>query len=224
MSLFTKTNKIIWRLSLAALILFMSGCSTVTENIKSADKQVAITIDMSFGDDYTEEILSVLDKHNIKASFFIVGMLAEKKPIWVKRIASYGMDIENHSYSHENYTLLTDEEIIADADKTNGLILSLNMKTNKFIRPPYNVVDDRVKTALTNAGYTVILGLDSRDWERNGFNSIVSNIIDSVQPGDILMFQSNIMDTPAAIEKIITMLDERDYEIVPLNDLIASQK
>ena len=224
MSLFKKTNKIIWRLSLAALILFSAGCSTVTENIKSADKQVAITIDMSFGDDYTEEILSVLDKHNIKASFFIVGMLAEKKPIWVKRIASYGMDIENHSYSHENYTLLTDEEIIADADKTNGLILSLNMKTNKFIRPPYNVVDDRVKTALTNAGYTVILGLDSRDWERNGFNSIVSNIIDSVQPGDILMFQSNIMDTPAAIEKIITMLDERDYEIVPLNDLIASKK
>lgn len=222
MSLFIKTNKIIWRLFLAVLILFISGCSTVTKNINSADKQVAISIDMSFGeDDYTEEILAVLDKYNIKASFFIVGMLAEKKPILVKRLNSYGMDIENHSYSHKNYTFLTDEEIVADADKTNELILNLNMKTNKFIRPPFNVVDDRVRAALTNAGYTVILGLDSKDWERNGFNSIVSNIISSVQPGDILMFQSNIMDTPAALEKIITTLKERDYKIIPLNELIA---
>lgn len=224
MSLFKKANKIIWRLFLAALILFSAGCSTAVKNIKSADKQVAITIDMSFGDDYTEEILSVLDKQHVKASFFIVGMLAEKNPILVKRLDNYGMYIENHSYSHKNYTLLTDEEIVADAAKTTELILNLNMKTNMFIRPPFNVVDERAKTALANAGYTVILGLDSRDWERNGFNSIVSNIIGSVQPGDILMFQSNIMDTPAAIDKILTTLKERDYQIVPLNELILSQK
>ncbi|MEZ4357432.1 MAG: polysaccharide deacetylase family protein [Eubacteriales bacterium] len=225
MSLSIKINKIICLLFLVTLILFTASCSAVEQSIKSEDKQVAITIDMSFGDDdYTEEILSVLDKLNVKASFFIVGMLAEKKPILIKRLASYGMDIENHSYSHKNYTLLNDEEIVADANKTNELILNQGIETNKYIRPPFNVVDDRIKNALANAGYTVVLGLDSRDWERNGFSSIVSNILDSVQPGDILMFQSNVMDTPAAIEKIITTLRERGYKIVPLNELIAGRE
>jgi len=70
LSLSIKINKIICLLFLVTLILFTASCSAVEQSIKSEDKQVAITIDMSFGDDdYTEEILSVLDKLNVKASF-----------------------------------------------------------------------------------------------------------------------------------------------------------
>ena len=68
--------------------------------VDSAEKTAAITFDCAWGDGDIPQILEVLKKEDVKATFFIVGQWAEKYPTTVKMIAEQGHDVANHGYSH----------------------------------------------------------------------------------------------------------------------------
>ena len=71
-------------------------------------KQVAISFDATWGTEYTDEILEILKQHNVRTTFFLAGYWVDKHPDYVLKIAEYGHEIGNHSYSHPHMNSLSE--------------------------------------------------------------------------------------------------------------------
>lgn len=191
-------------------------CSVATEN-----KEIAITIDTAFGDDYTDDILKVLDEKDVKATFFILGLWAEKNPALAESIVKAGHEVANHSYAHTRYTDMMATEIKDDVTKANDAIKKATGKESSLVRPPYGAFDEKSIIALKEESAVPIKwSVDSKDWKQPGKAAIVSNVLDNVRPGSIIIFQNNTVDTPLALGETIDELKSRGYKIVILSDLL----
>ncbi len=185
------------------------------------EKIVAITLDGTWGADYTEQILDIFDKYDIKITFFFAGYWLEKYPALVKRIAAQGHEIGNHTYTHPHCNSLSRDKLIKELEDTNKLIKELIGKESKLFRPPFGEYNNQVIRTANELGYQVIQwSLDSLDWQEPGADYIVSRILNKVGAGDIILMHNNAPDTPQALERIIPELQKRGYRIVPLSELV----
>src|SRR5690242_5398280 len=75
-------------------------------SVQTKDKRIAITFDVNWGNDNTEEILNILEQYNVKATFFVIGKWADEHPDLIKKISEKGHEIGNHSNSHPMMTKL----------------------------------------------------------------------------------------------------------------------
>ena len=82
--------------------------------VKTEEKKVALTFDAAWGNEDTEKILDILDRNNVKATFFMTGGWVDKYPENVKKIAEKGHDLGNHSQNHKNMSQLSKEEILQE--------------------------------------------------------------------------------------------------------------
>ncbi|MDP4178165.1 MAG: polysaccharide deacetylase family protein [Bacillota bacterium] len=132
------------------------------EEYQSADpeKCVYLTFDDGPSKSVTPLILDTLKKYNVKATFFVIGSMAEQSPDLLKREHDEGHTIGNHTYSHKmNLVYSTPEACVAEYEKSEGVIKSiLGQYDSKLIRFPGGIFDtdkNRLiyRQALVNAGY-----------------------------------------------------------------------
>lgn len=194
----------------------MPICRVDTQN-----KNISLTIDTAFGEDYTEEILNVLKENDVKATFCVLGMWAEKNPELVKAIVADGHEIISHSMNHERYPDLEETQVIEDATAAREYLKQVASVDTPYIRMPYGAFDNMVMNALESNGFIPIKwSLDSKDWEGNGAEEIVKRVTGNLTSGDIVMFQNNVKDTPEALKTLLPMLKQNGYQVVPLDTLV----
>lgn len=185
------------------------------------DNKIAITLDGTWGADYTEEILNILDENNIDITFFFAGYWLKKYPDLVKKIAVEGHEIGNHSYTHPHFNSLNTEKMTAELEKTSDLIEDIIGKRPDLFRPPFGEYNNRVIRISNALGYQVVQwSIDSLDWMEPGVDAIVNRIMKDVNPGDIILMHNNAPDTPEALRRIIPQLQKKGLKIVPLSELI----
>ncbi len=189
-------------------------------SIESED-QVAITFDTTFGDDYTAEILKVLEQNDVDATFFVMGAWAAKYPASLNLISLSNNEIASHSMSHERYTDLQAKDIIADANACKDyLYKTCNVETN-IIRMPYGAFNDETLFTLSGEGYVPIKwSLDSKDWKMIDSGEIVNRIKQYSKPGDIIMFQNNSEQSALALDSVIKELKNKGLKPVTLSEMI----
>ena len=119
-------------------------------------KQVAISFDAAWGDEFTEGILDILETYDVKATFFLVDFWAKDYPDDVKLIASRGHDIGNHSTTHPDMANLSEQEISQELNTTAETIESLTGKRPTLFRPPYGSYSDRLINTADSLGYQTI--------------------------------------------------------------------
>jgi peptidoglycan/xylan/chitin deacetylase (PgdA/CDA1 family) len=193
--------------------------------VATGEKVVALTFDTAFGDaDYTQQILDVLDKEGVKATFFVMGLWANENQDTTKDIAMAGNEIASHSMNHERYPDMAASEILTDASDAADLIFQLTGFDTKNIRMPYGAFDTESMSALESEGYTPIKwSIDSKDWSLNDAGKIEDRVLSQVKSGDIIMFQNNMAATPEALEAIILGLREEGYKIVTLSEMMLGE-
>ena len=184
------------------------------------DKRIAITLDGTWGADYTEEILQILRENDVKITFFFAGYWLEKYPDILKKIAAEGHEIGNHSYTHPHFNQLSKEKIKEELESTSDLIEKLIGKRPVYFRPPFGEYNNNVIKTVTELGYQVIQwSIDSLDWMEPGVDKIVERVLQA-ESGDIILMHNNAPETSAALRRIIPIFKERGYEIVPLSELV----
>ena len=99
-------------------------------------KKIALTFDDGPHPVKTPKILEILQKHDARATFFVVGSLAEYHPEIVKKEAELGHEIANHSYTHPRLSKLTETEIKSEIEKTDSIIKKAAGVTPRLFRPP----------------------------------------------------------------------------------------
>lgn len=190
-------------------------------SVETEDKKVALTFDAAWGDNYTLGILDILDKHNIKGTFFLVGFWVDEHPDHVKEIAKRGHEIGNHSTNHPYMSQLSDDEIIKELEITSDKIEDLTGKRPTLFRPPFGDYDDRVINLCREKGYYVIQwDVDSLDWKELGVQPVVDRVTRNVRNGSIVLFHNNAKYILEFLPVIIERLKAEGYEFVTVSDLI----
>ena len=175
----------------------------------------------------TETLLSILDKYNVKTTFFMTGGWIESYPEDVKKIAAAGHDLGNHSENHKQMSQLSSDECLAEIQKPHDKVKELTGTEMTLFRPPYGDYNNTLIESANALGYHVIQwSVDSLDWKDYGADSIVDTILNHKALGDgaIILMHNGAKYTKDALERVITGLQDKGYEIVPISQLIYTEK
>lgn len=193
-------------------------------SVDKEDKTIAISFDAAWGDEFTQEILDILKKEDIKTTFFLVGMWVDKYPEQVQAIADAGHEIGNHSSSHPDMTKLDKNKMKEELNSTNEKISKYKELDTFLFRPPFGAYNnDLIKTVEELGGYTIQWDVDSLDWKNEGAEQIVNRVVSNVKPGSIVLFHNNAEYTTQALPTIIKELKDQGYTIVPISELIYKE-
>lgn len=135
-------------------------------SVARTDKAIALTIDAAWEDDKTKFILDTLDKHGVKATFFLCGVWVEAYPEQVKAIAAGGHVIGNHSLTHPHMNELSASAVQKEISDLDDRIEALTGSRCTLFRAPYGEYNDTVINAVREIGYEPIQwNLDTIDTE-----------------------------------------------------------
>lgn len=189
--------------------------------VDTKDKKIAISFDVSWGKDNTEKILDILDKYNIKGTFFLVGGWVDENPDKVKEIYKRGHEIGNHSNKHPDMTKVSRDRIIQEIDINDAKIRKLTGEGTKLFRFPEGSYNDiSVRSAKETGHYCVQWNVDSIDWKEEGAEIEYNRIVKNTKPGSILLFHNNARYTPENLPKVIEKFQREGYQFVKVGDLI----
>lgn len=217
----------------AAVVLLVSVKKTVTAgksnkelpiySVGTEEKKVALSFDAAWGNEDTGAILKILDKYDVKVTFFMTGGWVEKYPDDVKAIASAGHDLANHSENHKEMSKLSHDDCVDEIMNVHNRVEALTGQSMCLFRPPYGDYNDNlIKSAESCGYYTIQWSVDSLDWKDYGADNIVNRVLNhkNLKNGAIILMHNGAKYTKDALERIIVGLKEMGYEIVPISELI----
>ncbi len=185
--------------------------------------RIALTFDDGPHYKYTEKILDILKKYDVKATFFTVGTNAERFPELIKRELSEGHEVANHTYFHKHMAKLSDEEFRDEIEGWEDVMAEAHGYRSTLFRPPEGILTDSERQITKELGYDVVLwSIDTRDWAHNRVDRIVDTVVSDVTDGSVILFHdfvSGDSPTPEALEIIIPKLKEMGYEFVTVSEL-----
>ena len=194
--------------------------------VQTEAPKVSLSFDAAWGNEDTNDLLSILAKHNIKTTFFMTGGWVESYPEDVKAISDAGHDLGNHSENHKQMSQLSAEECKDEIQKVHDKVKELTGKDMFLFRPPYGDYNDTLIEAANGLGYHVIQwDVDSLDWKDYGADAIVSKVVDHphLGNGSIILMHNGATYTKDALEQVISGLTDKGYEIVPISELIYTE-
>ena len=189
--------------------------------VQSDKKEVAISFDAAWGNEETEQLLDILDEHDVKATFFLVGDWVDKYPDDVKNIAAHGHDIGNHSDTHPHLPQLSTENATSEIQRCNEKIEALTGSAPTLFRPPYGDYNNDVVLTARAMGYEVIQwSVDSLDWKNLGVQPMIDRATKSVRSGDIVLFHNDSQYILEALPAILKSYQAQGYTVVPVSQLL----
>ncbi len=185
------------------------------------DKVISISFDAAWGNEDTQQLIDILEKYNIKATFFLVGEWVDKYPESVKALHDAGHEIMNHSSSHPHMSKLSKDQILKELNECNDKIEAITGIRPILFRAPYGEYNDTVLDTVQSIGmYTIQWDVDSLDWKNPTSSEIASRVIDRVVPGSIVLFHNAAVNTPGALPTIIENLLSKGFTFVPISENI----
>lgn len=188
----------------------------LNNNIYDNYKLIALTFDDGPSHN-TSKLLDILNKYQVKATFFLVGTNIKREESVVKKMASYGMEIGNHTYNHRILSRLSTENIKLEVEKTNDLIYDITGKYPTIFRPSYGQSSKKIRKSSSMP--IVIWNIDTLDWKYHSSNRIVNSVLSKVKEGDIILMHDLYTSSINAVDKLIPELLERGYMPVTISEL-----
>lgn len=210
-----------WKLSNARSVQLFGG---IVDRVEASAPVVALTFDDGPTAQYTSEILDLLDRRQVKATFFVVGRALERDPEVGRRIVAAGHELGNHTYSHTRLVLQPLPFIRQEIERTDALIRQAGHQGEIYFRPPNGkklVLLPYYLAATGRRTVTWSVAPESAPYEAD---VIVDRVLDQVRPGSIIllhvMYESRA-ESRAALPGIIDGLRERGYRFVTLSELLG---
>lgn len=194
---------------------------------------VAITFDDGPNEPYTSEILAVLKRYHVRATFFLIGENALTYPGTVRKILADGNEIGNHTFSHPHLPDERGSAILWQIDHTEDVLDQISGVRPIWFRPPYGFRDPRLFPKTHREGLRVVEWSNMpRDWTRPGTKVIVKRTLEHLKPGDIILLHDgdntihggDRSQTVAALPAIIQGIEARGLTPVTISQLAESTR
>lgn len=188
----------------------------INRKIDKSKKMIALTFDD--GPNYnTSKIIDVLNKYDIRATFFVLGSRAINNKDILKKMADSGMEIGNHTYNHLLLTKYDENKIRSEIEDTSEVIYSATKKRTKLLRPSYGSVNNKIKKVANMP--IIIWDIDTLDWKYHNSKRITSRVVNKVRDGDIILMHDIYSASLNALSNIIPILQDNGYEFVTIDEL-----
>ncbi|MDR1699897.1 MAG: polysaccharide deacetylase family protein [Lachnoclostridium sp.] len=184
----------------------------------SNKKMIALTFDDGPKRGVTDRILDTLEKHNVKATFFVIGRQVGANSDLVKRAKDMGCEIGNHTWEHRTLTKLKKEQIRTTLNRTNFVVRKKAKYDIQMVRPTYGSVDKKVKESAN--GPIVFWCVDTKDWNHKKAKEIQNMIVGKVRDGDIVLMHDIYTETSKALKKIVPYLKKSGFDIVTVSEMM----
>ena len=183
----------------------------------SDEKVLYITFDAGFENGNTGVILDALKKHNVKATFFLVGNYLETQPDLVRRMVEEGHTVGNHTYSHPDMSAISDKESFKkELQKNEELYKEVTGEDMpKLYRPPQGkFCESNLKMAKELGYHTVFWSLAYVDWYENDqptHQQAFDKLIPRVHPGAVVLLHSTSKTNGEILDELLTKWEELGY-------------
>jgi len=192
--------------------------------------RIALTFDDGPNEPYTSQVLSILEQHEIKATFFVIGQNARRYPEVCRRIVTTGNVIGNHSYHHRKSLCLRWGKAVArDIKLAHQAIHECTGFEPKLFRPPYGYRTPWLMRTARRLGYTVVTWDNmTGDWKANKSGEEIGQIvIQRAKPGSVIVLHDGRDSRPSydrsqmlqALPFVIETLKERGFDFVTIPEL-----
>lgn len=221
---------LVFILFLLVFIPFISAADEkmIYKSVSNRDMKIALSFDDGPHPEQTEDILSILNKYNVKATFFVVGQNADYYPDILRQVVEEGHEIGNHTYSHINILNTDKQTIKQEISRSHNNILEICEYEVKLFRPPGGALNQKVTDVANSFGYKIILwDIDTKDWSHKSVDLITENVIKNIKSGSIILFHDYISKgtpTPEALENIIPLLQKEGYTFVTVGELLECEQ
>ncbi|MDP5274393.1 polysaccharide deacetylase family protein [Chengkuizengella axinellae] len=189
--------------------------------------EIVLTFDDGPDEKFTPQILDVLKKHNVKATFFLLGKQAEKHPQIVKRIQKEGHNIGNHTYKHSNLHIKGNKKFQEEILKTSQVLKQIVGYEPRLFRAPLGKLNGNLVESLGELNYFVVgWSVDSHDWTTKSVYQITTNVVSSIHPGAIILMHGgdyggvDLSYSIKALDQIIPQLKEKGMNFVTVSELL----
>ncbi|MDI6689899.1 MAG: glycosyltransferase [Actinomycetota bacterium] len=195
-------------------------------------KKIVLTFEDGPDPLYTPKILRILKRHDVKATFFVVGQKVLVHPELVRKEFDEGHEIGNHTFSHVHLAKTSRLQAHLELTLTQRLLQAITRKSFVLFRPPevffagdkINYEGLKAIKIAQDFGYiSVLYGIDPQDWKRPGVEQMLKSCLSEVERGSVILLHDGGRDcsqTVEALPKIITSLKGKGFEFVTLSELL----
>jgi len=190
-------------------------------SVSTNENKLSISFDAAWGADKTQQIMSVCEEYNVKATFFLVGFWVEKYPEMVKEIYNRGFEIGIHSNTHPDMTKLTKSEIKEELLTNIQLIENITGNRPSLFRPPFGYYNNNLLDVCEELNlYCIQWSVDSLDWKGITASEIAGRITDKASKGSIILCHNNSDNIIAGIKLVFEHFKNNKMQLVPIGELI----
>ena len=204
------------------------GRTFVSEGRSS--KRLALTYDDGPNDPYTQRLLDVLGKHNVKATFFVIGQYVKQRPDIARAVAGAGHAIANHTYTHPNLALCSSRRAHAEVASCEVVLQEAIGPYPRLFRPPHGGRHPGTLRAVREMGYVPVMwSVSSYDWSARSSAQIVERVSNDVRGGDVILmhdgghlqFGTDRSYTIAASDEIIRRYKGEGFQFVTIPEMVG---
>ena len=184
---------------------------------------VALTFDCGSVAGPSARILDTLKQHDLRVTIFMTGQYAAEYPELVRRMATDGHELANHSYTHPDFTKITDDAVLDELARTDALVQRISGKSTKpWMRMPFGARNSHTIDVVTQAGYTsVFWTLDSGDWRADASaEGVRAKVLNNTGKGFIVVEHCASNQSAEALPDLIEGLQAQGLKIVTVSALL----
>lgn len=199
----------------------MSHHAKVTTRTLEGKKLVALTFDDGPSPTTTPRLLDLLTEKDAPATFFMLGMMAQRYPDIVQRAAKDHHEIASHTMYHQNLTNLPIASAQSDIAEANTTFIQILGHGPAYNRPPYGNFNDVVTSSVNSP--IILWSVDPRDWQNQDVNTIINIAMDQVHDGAIILMHDIYPTSVDAVPTLIDALRNSGYEFATISELVTKR-
>lgn len=188
------------------------------------ERVIALTFDDGPHPVFTPQLLAILKQYDVKATFFVVGEMAEKYPALIRAERAAGHETGNHTYHHVNLTKIPVALVQTEWQAGQDVVHSITGTTMRLCRPPGGDYDDAVVRAAMETGLITVLWTDDPgDYASPGDKVIATRVLDTIANGGIILLHDGVQQTIDVLPQIIQHLRGKGYRFVLATEMLPVQ-
>lgn len=184
-----------------------------------AAKCIALTFDDGPDATITPQILGILKKHGVRATFFVQGVRIGGNEAILRRTFAEGHEIGNHSWNHPYFTRISTEQVQSEIESTQQAVVKAGVPAPRLFRPPYG---DLNETVLAHIPLTVVRwNIDPEDWHPKRQVHILEHMNLFARPGGVVVMHDTEIATLERLDALIAQLESQQYTLVTVSDALG---
>ena len=195
---------------------------------KTDKKVIYLTFDCGYENGNTPAILDALKKHQVKATFFVVGTYIDSEPELIRQIIKEGHTVGNHTWHHPDMSHISSiEDFQKELEYVETAYKNVTGKNmTKYYRPPQGKYSEANLQMAKELGYkSFFWSLAYVDWYQDNQPSkeeAFSKLLGRIHPGAIVLLHSTSSTNAEILDELLTRWEEMGYHVQPLENIIST--